>query len=952
MKKFYSFLLMATALLISGNMQAIKVSDLAGLKAALLSGGEITLTADINAGSEQLDVTQVTTINGNGHYIKSTSKYVLQVKTSDKVVMNDLVIYAAKTSKQGRGILIDDNTNNAKLDLNNVTINCTYRAMDVWYSDNVTLNINDCVFQNVQGQTVEANGNPTSANYDIELESGKAGDTRGLNFGQLTNSTITINNTVMQGFFYVLNNVTGDNGDMTGSKLVASNSTFKGRAALNVWGFNGTYEFNDCTVIGINNYGGGQEGFSCFVMNNQATCHDNTLTINGGTVVSAVFDAVGGSNPNANQYMIDDRATNNTFVINNSQYTCTKELGNDKGGIFYRTNPTTVATINGGIYDCPNIVAYTISNSESIGSLVINGGTFDVDVIALGIADDGDVYKTIEINGGNFKVDDTEHGIDAELDGNTLLGENMQNIDNIDGSETVVPKAEAAKVEKVTEDQNVTEDAEKYMVGVAANKTITVKEGKTLTIDKGGLLFEDNTAKIVVEDGGTLVLKGNVNGNGDENSIVIETSEGSNTSFLIAPDVNVYLDEHPQGTFKFISKAYKEGSKWIDQRFGLPVYDGNTTITWAEGKKAYLYDYDYTLNGGAGDWRKLNAATASTGSYVVTNKAPFACFDMLVDTEAAGTEFTFTGSLMGNQDAQLNLVKDWNFLANSYTAPIDIYEFMQDILAKSGNYVSATAYIYRAEDNWWDMVNLGDFELNAELGDEVYPVAQKKIKPMQAFVLKLVSGTTGKAEISYENNVYNPALGIANAGAPRRAAADNIDAAIRMSINNGEYTDNMTLIEGYNFSEAFDNGFDAQKFMNNGTHNLYAMTMDGNMGAVATNNLEGTVMSFKAAKAGNYTISFDAVMNANYALKDMKTNAVINIEKGATYSFNAEAGEEEGRFAIIGRADAPTGVNEVVNVVKGQEGIYTITGVYVGEKAMLNTLPAGVYVVDGKKIVK
>jgi hypothetical protein len=173
-----------------------------------------------------------------------------------------------------------------------------------------------------------------------------------------------------------------------------------------------------------------------------------------------------------------------------------------------------------------------------------------------------------------------------------------------------------------------------------------------------------------------------------------------------------------------------------------------------------------------------------------------------------------------------------------------------------------------------------------------------------------------------------------------------------MSIANTEYTDNMTLIEGYNFSEAFDNGYDAQKFMNNAKHNLYAQTMNGEMGTIATNNLEGTVLSFNATQAGVYTISFDAVMGGAYALKDNRTNAVINIEEGATYMFAAEEGVNEARFSIVGRADAPTAIEEVENVVKGQEGVYTITGVYVGEKAILNTLPAGVYVVDGKKIVK
>ena len=150
MKKFYSIVLTACALLFSATIGATDVANLTELQAALTAGGNITLKADINAGNTQLNVTKATTIDGAGFCIKGTNTYVIQVNTTGKVVMENLVIWAAKTDKAGRGILIDDNTNNADLTLNNVTINCTYRAMDVWFSDGVKLAINNCVFQNVQ----------------------------------------------------------------------------------------------------------------------------------------------------------------------------------------------------------------------------------------------------------------------------------------------------------------------------------------------------------------------------------------------------------------------------------------------------------------------------------------------------------------------------------------------------------------------------------------------------------------------------------------------------------------------------------------------------------------------------------------------------------------------------------------------------------------------------------
>jgi hypothetical protein len=57
------------------------------------------------------------------------------------------------------------------------------------------------------------------------------------------------------------------------------------------------------------------------------------------------------------------------------------------------------------------------------------------------------------------------------------------------------------------------------------------------------------------------------------------------------------------------------------------------------------------------------------------------------------------------------------------------------------------------------------------------------------------------------------------------------------------------------------------------------------------------------------------------------------------------------RFQIIGRADAPTAVDNVEKAVAA-EGIYTLTGMYIGTVDMWNALPQGVYVINGTKVVK
>ncbi len=942
MKKFYSFLLVATALLISGNAQAVNVSSPAELKAALSSGGDITLTANITT-SETLQVSQITNIDGNGFCIKGTANPVFEVVTTGKIQFNNLVIYESSTLTDKNktteaAILIQ--TSNTNVTLDNVTINTVMRGINVWDANNVNLTINNSTIQLVPngGGTQDATtGMPATDNYD-EVTTAVNGDyySRGLNVGRVTNSNITLNNSTIQGFFYNVNVI---GGTMEGTKVICNNSTFKGRAALNIWSWDGYFEVNDCNVLGINNFKGQQESFACFVINtNTPKCENNTLVINGGTTVGVAFDETGARNEYALQYMVTDRQGNNTIQINNAQFTCDKTLTENKGGIFEQVHAGSTIEINGGIFDCPNIIQATYSSGGNTANVSINGGTYNVIVVSPDMTD-GDVYKTIEINAGNFTVADTENGINSELEGVKLLGEGMTVVTNLDGSVTAMTTEEAANVGTYTADADITADETKSLVEVAAAKTITVKAGTTLTIGEGGLLFEDNTSKLVVEDGGRVILNGNVNGGGDASSLVIETSEGSSTALVINPNVNVYGDEHPQGTFKFTSKG-SHSDKWVWQRFGVPAFDGNTTMTWEGNIRTVVEEYSYDID----DWNKIY--DGNDGTYTFVNTIPFNCYTMTTDAPAAGTVYTFTGSLMGNQNAELQFIKGWNYYANSYTAPIDIKAMLEDIKAKYGTQIDATAYIYKSEGNRWDLINLGTFDIAAITGESV---AQTTIDPMQAFILRLYNGNAAVGELDYTNDVYNPAVGIASA--PRRVASSDITSAVRMTVANTEYTDELVLMESDNFSEAYDNGFDAPKYMNNAAHNLYAVGMNDDLAAVATNNLEGTTLSFSTANAGVYTLTFNKVANAAYAIRDNRTNTIINIEEGATYMFAAEEGVNEARFSIIGRADAPTAV-ETVKVAENQAGVYSIAGQYMGEKSILNTLPAGVYVVDGKKIVK
>lgn len=949
MKKLYSLVLMAAALLIGTNMRAVEVSDLAGLKTALGTGGDITLTADIPNVNELLVIEKGVTINGGNYHIYGTggtnafleAKYIFHVKTSDPVIFKDVVIYG----KNARCI-VAEHTNNVDITLDGVTLNAgNNRAMDVMDVDGAQVLVENSLFQLVQGISVDTYGNPNVA-ADFYDKNVLGSFSRGLNIGRLTNSTLEVNNTTMQGFYYNLNNI---GGTMAGTTLTTSNSTYKGRCALNVWGKDGTFEVNDAYVVGINNYDGTQESFACFVINNDGStvAERNHLTINGGTLVAASFNAVGLANPNACQYLLRDQGIDNVVVINNASYTCTKEAGDSKGGVIEQTSSTSDITINGGNYDCPSIVGATNSSDGQTGTITITGGEFTVNTVAPDMTDEN-VYKTIEIEGGTYSITETD-----PVTFNTLISNTVTTVENQDGTVTIVPDGTeqktvdpAVKMDLVWGTDVVTDDksnvvlqanqtltlasgsAQAYKLDLAAGAKVIVKDGAQLTLGKGGASFANSGAtkpQIIVEQGGTLVVYGQMYGSEKEN-LLVKASADAYGIMIFDPDMNTYGDNHPKGTVEFVTKSfYQDAEHYQFERFGIPTYNALESITGSIANTGiYIYEDNNWSNLG---YLKNDAVFANTARL---NK-PFVACNLIAYQAAAGATYTFGGALNGNSNAVLNCNLEWNPLANSYTAEVDVEAYLAALA--SGVNVDHTIYLATPAGLGtyaWDPVD-------AEWA------AGEKLKPMQAFILHNHGTDPEESVINYKNTVWTPA---APAGAPaRRSAATEHSAKMRIVVTRGEYTmDNLKMME------SATNNHNAVKYMNDDV-NIYA-TSDDKYGIVASEDLNDTYVGFSTVKGGEFTINFTNVDGREFVLVDHETGAQVAIAEGNTYEFTAAANSaNDYRFEIVEPAKLPTAI-ENTEAVKNVKGIYTITGQFVGEMNVWNTLPAGVYVVDGEKRVK
>jgi len=218
------------------------------------------------------------------------------------------------------------------------------------------------------------------------------------------------------------------------------------------------------------------------------------------------------------------------------------------------------------------------------------------------------------------------------------------------------------------------------------------------------------------------------------------------------------------------------------------------------------------------------------------------------------------------------------------------------------------------------------------------------LQPMQGFLLNNRGSQVVSEAINYKDMVYAPAVP-GYAGAPaRRVAANNNTAKMYVVVTSeaGAY-DDVLLRESENIKSA-------EKYMNPDV-NIYA-TAEEKSAIVNAEDLDNTYVGFSTVNGGNFTISFANVEGREFTLVDYETGARVEIAEGNTYEFTADANSvNDYRFEIVGRANMPTAIDNT-EAVKSAKGVYTITGQYVGELNVWNTLPAGVYVVNGEKRVK
>ena len=484
---------------------------------------------------------------------------------------------------------------------------------------------------------------------------------------------------------------------------------------------------------------------------------------------------------------------------------------------------------------------------------------------------------------------------------------NVANWSNTTGATPATPVVIAANV--VIPD-GVT--AEAYGIKVGDGKTITIKNGGKLLVGKEGIAGLSRVDQLKIEDGGILAIS--------------PAAEANN---------------HPMGTMektmgiRSVEGEYNDGFrayKYIWENIAIPTVDAikdSLTVNYWNIKDGY---------------KKIDSGVMSK---------PFQGYHVTIKPAHPQQNFQFSGRLCGNQDATLTMPQQgFHFFGNSWSAPMDVNEILNQIehykanVVNSGIKVYVSDHITIGDDNYWDGTYL---DVNREtLKDAAFAEKFSTIPPMQGFFMF----SNGAAEISlnYEKAVWNIAL--ASSSQSKKSAKyiapdDTVRVSIKLSSSNGRM-DRLYLSEGKLLQST--------KMMNARPNvNIYAIGADGNYSMYGVEeSLSGLEIGIVTNVAEDYTLSFDHVTGEVLYIKDMQTGILTEMSDGNSYTFTADANTASERFRIVSRSEVTTGVDDTTaeTTAATAKGIYSITGQYLGDADQQNTLPAGVYIINGKKVVK
>ena len=453
-------------------------------------------------------------------------------------------------------------------------------------------------------------------------------------------------------------------------------------------------------------------------------------------------------------------------------------------------------------------------------------------------------------------------------------------------------------------DKDTAAVAEQIFIGDGAKLTVTT--GTTLTVGEGGINVA-NGGQIVVEPGAVVTVGSAGLITTEEDALVIGANTEDQGVFLLKPEVTE--NTQPKATVKLISKAKQVGENdFIWERFAIPTIDGNATIYDNERLDTVTIYNNGAFAEGLAEWN----GSAWVGVSSWKNLQPFKGYQLTNNSKYGNVCYTFEGNLVGNADMDYQFTASgFGFFGNSYTGDIDILKLITGFDEESQ--MQKSVWIYDPYTDGFKVINESNY-------GKVYYGQRKArhgqitdIRMMQAFLMNSFKEGDNTATVDYSSAIWgNPKYGLVSTPdpAPAKRVAANEDM-FTVYVAGAKQEDEVSFIRSNAYSAAFDNGADASKWMNNGL-NLYVVTEDGELAAVASDEIVDMTIAFQSGNETEYTLGFDNLRGEQFELRDVLTGATIQMTEDATYTFSQEANTTvPARFQIIGAKKVPTGVENV-----------------------------------------
>ena len=138
---------------------------------------------------------------------------------------------------------------------------------------------------------------------------------------------------------------------------------------------------------------------------------------------------------------------------------------------------------------------------------------------------------------------------------------------------------------------------------------------------------------------------------------------------------------------------------------------------------------------------------------------------------------------------------------------------------------------------------------------------------------------------------------------------------LKIQVTGSRYDDRLVLLEREDFTRGMDAGWDGDKWdMGVLSPAIWAVNDAGGQDAVvATDDLDGTVIGFRAGEDTKYVLHFDYTeADDELYLLDAETMQYTLITSGDTYPFTSSGQPDRHRFMLVRRQpEITTGVGEV-----------------------------------------